>query len=785
MNKKGYTIIEIIICIALIAGISVISIVTLKKSNDNKEKIISIVKTAADVYYSSNENIKQKLENNYGYLLISIDELKENGMLKDNLEILKSNNIEKYDSVLVYDMDKVEKLINKSEYLEDYVGYIDYQYPYIEKTFIPYLNEVNLENDATFDCETTELFGDNKDQLMYLENYNKKLTKDFKCYQLDEEGNESEIEKITNVGSYNVRYKLNSDTNIFVDRIVNIYDNFDYKLIVNSNNQVLDNYCDDPYWINNDILLKIDTTDTINSHKEYHLKNSMFKWDQEDEVSGSQTENYEKKYSETKSASVQVKYNNNGMNKEKTLTCELKIDTVSPTIKTGTYNNNNLNVTFTDEGGSGLKEYCVGNGDECSLVMKTNISGNKKNISISIDSEIDNNICVWDNAGNKSCINYNVRDIPIISVENKNSVTITNEYGRNFIAPGINLKIDSFNNDLKEINVKYVINNKYEFSELYCKDGDCSTNFQKNYNIYNILWKCENNSECYKDIANNVDSLNDFNVKYDIEVNNGSKINTTTFDLKLNIRKKYLEELGSDNDNNISVKGINDVGNIIFINKSSYHTKNTTGSSSTSHTSRGILYYDLEKEEMSLIGSYNNSASTRGGYCSRTSSFDIYDWTSDSIEYTGCYYQGSKNSDCKKGNNEVRGGTYNFNTKILDGYSNNFTSAANKACSYKTGTSISISEKFTTLRYSEFYTPINGVLNAFEKISDDFLRTNYEFSIKYNILSKLVYKENDGEKKYIILIGQTNTSKNKSYHALIFYDDLIEINNFENNYKDV
>ena len=59
-NKKGFTLIEIIVCIVLISLIATISIILLKNNSDksedkNKKEIVS----AADVYFSLNDKYKK------------------------------------------------------------------------------------------------------------------------------------------------------------------------------------------------------------------------------------------------------------------------------------------------------------------------------------------------------------------------------------------------------------------------------------------------------------------------------------------------------------------------------------------------------------------------------------------------------------------------------------------------------------------------------------------------------------------------------------------------------
>ena len=780
-NKKGFTLIEIIVCIALIAGISTITIVSLKSSKSKEDKIITTVKNAADVYYSSNDNIKKELENNYGFLLVKIDELKNKGMLDNKLETLNSTSDEKYDSVLIYDMDKVNKLVKLDEYETDNIGYIDYQYPYYEKTFIPYLEDLDLEN-VPFKCHETGLFRDN--ELVYLENYEKKYTTNFNCYLIKEDESQELIDEISDVGSYTISYKINDG--VYRYRKVNIYSNFDYKLIAKSGTEILENYCVNPTWTNKDITLSVSTDDNIEEHKSYHLNNSTYTWYNDNVLDETSKGKIEKKFTTTTNAKVKTKYNKLD-DKEQELSCQLNIDKVPPTIETLSFNstNNKLKVKFKDEGGSELKEYCIGTDDNnCSILESTGISGNEKTVEIKINPENNNVIRVWDKADNETHIEYNTRDIPQIDIENKNNVTIESTTGGNLISPGIELKINSFSENIRDVKIKYTINDKYEFNEEYCNDGSCNQNYEIKYNMHNLLEKCQGDFECHKEIGGDVNSLSNFNVKYEVEVSNGIKRSIKKFNAKLDIRKINLEELGKDNDNKISVRGINDMGDIIFTNSNLTHTSNTTGSVSTSHSSKGILHYSGDKEEMSIVGTYGSSGSTWAGNCSRSSSFEIYNWNENSIEYSGCDYTGSGN--CSSGINRIRGGIYDFNTKTLNSHSRSFNSSSDNACRYSTGTGITITDKFENVSISSFYTPINSTLGIFNKLSKSFSRKEYyKFTIKKEILSKLTYSENNGTRKYFMLLQQYHRqSKSYSYKGLIFNENLIKIENLESTDKD-
>ena len=74
MKNKGFTLVEIIVCLVLITLIGTISVISINSSNkkEKEEKLISTVTNAANVYYSMNNDLKQKLKDNYGYLVVMV-----------------------------------------------------------------------------------------------------------------------------------------------------------------------------------------------------------------------------------------------------------------------------------------------------------------------------------------------------------------------------------------------------------------------------------------------------------------------------------------------------------------------------------------------------------------------------------------------------------------------------------------------------------------------------------------------------------------------------------------
>ena len=96
-NKKGFTLVEIIAVIALIAVIVGIFIVNLVGKNDPKENNKDTVKqilSAADAYVSANKSEIEKLYEGYNFVDITIGDLKNNGLLSE--DITNKETSEKY-----------------------------------------------------------------------------------------------------------------------------------------------------------------------------------------------------------------------------------------------------------------------------------------------------------------------------------------------------------------------------------------------------------------------------------------------------------------------------------------------------------------------------------------------------------------------------------------------------------------------------------------------------------------------------------------------------------------
>ena len=91
-NKRGFTLIEIIICISLIVIIGVSATVVVLKANKTKE--INILKAnekklenALQVYVSNHKEITTNLNNNAKAALVTLETLKNEGLIKDDMKV--------------------------------------------------------------------------------------------------------------------------------------------------------------------------------------------------------------------------------------------------------------------------------------------------------------------------------------------------------------------------------------------------------------------------------------------------------------------------------------------------------------------------------------------------------------------------------------------------------------------------------------------------------------------------------------------------------------------------
>lgn len=102
-NKKGYTLIEIIIAITLItviATISIVSITNIKKSSETKRlnNAFKVFDNALDVYLSNHSEIYKNIEDNVEGAVITLEVLKNEGLVSDKIINPITNKVVDYEN---------------------------------------------------------------------------------------------------------------------------------------------------------------------------------------------------------------------------------------------------------------------------------------------------------------------------------------------------------------------------------------------------------------------------------------------------------------------------------------------------------------------------------------------------------------------------------------------------------------------------------------------------------------------------------------------------------------
>ena len=163
-NKKGYTLIEIIICLTLIVMIGGLSLIILNKNTSTKNvDLDNVIEQVADVYLSVNKDMENLLNTN-GYLTLPIEKFIDTGLLKiDDIDIEGLTQTAKDGE----DYNKV--LIKSSEKTDNDLGF-EIIYPWIPNTpSISFDDYFYYDDFYTFnDCEK----GLNNELRYFDENYN-------------------------------------------------------------------------------------------------------------------------------------------------------------------------------------------------------------------------------------------------------------------------------------------------------------------------------------------------------------------------------------------------------------------------------------------------------------------------------------------------------------------------------------------------------------------------------------------------------------------------------------
>lgn len=615
MKNKGFTLVEIIVCLVLITLIGTISVISINSSNKKEKeeaKLISTVTNAANVYYSMNDDLKQKLKDNYGYLVVSIEDLKNNGYLDKNYVVPNSDDKD-YSKMVIIERDiSNDYRLLSNENNDDKIGYIDYIYPYEENDpFIINLEDLTIENFevSQFNCKTSGL---TDGKLEYLdENYEKQSTENFECkyykYNNDHltiENNEINSSSLSS-GNYMMKYIINKNNKeITKDRMLIINDEPNFALYIND-----DQYETKNYYFNSDVKLSI--KDLKDGTHELYIKS------QND--SDFSAENYillkNENINTTKTFEGGLTYKikgklNNEYSEEKTFTYNnITIDRENPSIENIDYIKQEITIK---DNGSGIKLYKIDGTEYNSGFSK------EPNQSVTIKPNKETfNLYIEDNAGNsiekeislKNPININVTKNNDISTFNVivestmdnvkiNSVQVQYSFDTEFLE---DMKRYGYvKNDIKSSEMKEKMQdicstkvseahsersycngftNNFLYEKEYDNEGrneiinedsynSNKTKFNQTFDMKTALDNCDLSGFCKKYISFENDILEGLRVNYHIKVeyknNEETEIQEKEFLIKLNVDKTY--KLGEDNDRGrrFHLVGVNNSGDLFF-----------------------------------------------------------------------------------------------------------------------------------------------------------------------------------------------------------------------------
>lgn len=613
MKNKGFTLVEIIVCLVLITLIGTISVISINSSNKKEKeeaKLISTVTNAANVYYSMNNDLKQKLKDNYGYLVVSIEDLKNNGYLDKNYIVPNSDDKDYSKMVIVErDISNGFRLLS-NENNDDEIGYIDYIYPYEENVpFIINLEGLTIENfeKEKLDCTS----GLTNGKLDYLDkNYEKQSTENFECKYYKYNNNDLTIENneinrsSLSAGNYTMRYKVNNEE-ITKDRMLTINDKPNFALYINDNQYETKNY-----YFNGDVKLSIEDTKK-GAHELYIKSQNDSEFSNENNFITLKNENI----NTTKTFEGSLIYKIKGKlsdeySKETTLNYNnITIDRENPSIEKTDYINQEITIK---DNGSGIKLYKIddkkyNSGFSTEPSQSITIKPNKEKFDLYIK----------DNAGNevskvislKNPININVTKNNDISTFNVivestmndvkiNSVQVQYSFDTEFLEDVKRygyVKNDIKSSEMKEVmqnicstkvseshSERYYCNgftNNFLYESEYNNEGrneiinedsynSNKTTFNQTFDMKTALNNCGSSDFCKRFISFESDILKGLRVNYHIKVeyekNGRLETQEKEFLIKLNINNSY--KLGEDNDRGrrFNLVGINNSGDLLF-----------------------------------------------------------------------------------------------------------------------------------------------------------------------------------------------------------------------------
>lgn len=544
--KKGFTLIEIILCIALISVISTISIVCFIKDDKDKEynKIITEVVSAADVYFSSNNNLSEKINNNYGYLVLTLNELNSVGMIDENNIIDKFSNIGKYYEDNPNSYEKMVLIDESLAYGTESTLRILYPYQENDKKIYANLNPITIEyhEKDNFNCD----FGISN--LKYLDkDYNLKNVSESSC-------DDTTIKNVSEGGIYSINYTLTDEDGEAETTERSITINHEYTpniyVIFEDGNMVSYEMLDNNYY--NKKLKKIsnETINQLEAKENLDIDRSIIKINniEHDWKITDFSEMTDGKYELDFVLKLKGIIDNNNI-KTINIYSSFIIDTIAPTIDIS-----NLNEVKFSDSGSGVDKYVYSNEALTPSELDAKWVNYNDNIKIDVSNVMkDHYIYVKDKAGNtnsESIINSSSPVLVVAPVENSISnftITLTSPipYEK------INLKWKYQYSDAKSISIT-----KEDLKNANTINNDNKYVYTKEINMTDLYLDCYGDRNgCRK---NSNPTIKNLNLKFTLEVSTENINRTYEIDATQNL---YIENnhYFSTNFNTFYINDNNDI----------------------------------------------------------------------------------------------------------------------------------------------------------------------------------------------------------------------------------
>ena len=807
-NKKAYTLVELIICIFLISIVGVSIFIGINKNNKKdkeREKTISQVINAADVYYSMNQSLNSELKNNYGYLVLNVNDLKNNGILDDNMKVPELTKSEEEENLgKTYD-----KLVINDDDVE--LGKVNIIYPY-EKgiPLMMNLNEISIEDfeKDLFQCNS------NLDKIDYMnEDYAVSSIDNFYCgvYDYDDTSKkdnttykqkEEILDGIEGGNSYTLGYKINvNGKDIVGTRLLRV--NTDYNPTFSKKFSDGSDYVCGEY-TNQDVTLSFeeDTSQDRNIKFSWYKDGTEIEDNKEDDDKSfyivKETGNYKGEYLLKGRISDNSKIGNSE--------CKINIDKIKPVINVS-ITDNILKASISDDD-SGVYGYIYSK--EPKTISELEFKDFTKEVEFSFNVSGSNSlyyIYAIDNAGNIKELEYNVGDgnYPSITYEpidnsfSKFKVTVKNISGKKeFNIENIKVQFDFNNEELynrnnyKDNEQKSGSIDKFIENYKYDKSYDSKKSNYIDYNKYNEGYTC-NESECsfvidminewktcsvegecsvffdYKDLFN-------LNLNYHVYAKNNQgfykevKINSV---LNMYIDFTSLSGLFNYGKYSVYFEKDNNYGDLIFRRYNSEGKNNR------------LFYYNNSKNKNNDLGEFSyNYGITYDKFDEDGVNFTICrnykqehvrkKWNSKKMKYEKIYYYVPyKDYKRFKFNNDTEKLEIDEEYDKEDNSKCNFTSKVSN--NYKGEVYY---DKFENSR--EFFSRYLDLLKDWEKKNDH--TTNPDYYNISNIVSNYVFYQNINGVTWNSIIILTSSgavgNRNKEYDKLFFLPE-VTLNNIK------